>query len=313
MQGNRSVRYRKNALILMLLAITGISSLSACSSVSTPPAQVDVTSLTIKPTQITIGETTSITAQVVNSGGSIAIYNAVLTVDGTKADSKTVSLSPGSTETATFSLTEDKAGSYKIAVGDSSSVLTVNPKMVSKPTELKYDDGQANDYLGVDKPCTGYLVDFVPSSIPFTINLVRIYGLIYGGHGFIINDIDVQIWDKDKKVVYSTTVDKGAFPLLAYLPSDIEKQGGWADIHIPDIKVDGSFYIHVYTGVTTGQGFRMGADDKLNTHSDLTIRDTAGTDSLAPTRPYSKARWFGDKSRVNWMVRVSGTEWISEQ
>jgi hypothetical protein len=213
----------------------------------------------------------------------------------------------------TFSLSENKAGSYKIAVGDSSSILTVNPKKVSKPTELKYDDGQANDYLGVDKPCTGYLVEFVPPSIPFTIDTVRIFGLFYGGHGFIINDLDVQIWDKDKKVIYSTTADKSAFPLLAYIPSDIEKQGDWADVHIPDIKVDGSFYIHVYTGVTTGQGFRMGADDKLNTHSDVTIRDTGGTDNFAPTWPYSKARWFGDKSRVNWMVRVSGTEWITEQ
>ena len=289
MQGNRLVRYRKTALILMLLTITGISSLSACSSVSAPSAQFDVTSLTIKPTQITIGETTSITAQIANSGGGVGIYSAVLTVDGTKADSKTVSLSPGSTETVTFSLSENKAGSYKIAVGDSSSILTVNPKKVSKPTELKYDDGQANDYLGVDKPCTGYVVEFVPPSIPFTIDTVRIFGLFYGGHGFIINDIDVQIWDKDKKVIYSTTAD------------------------IPDIKVDGNFYVHVYTGVTTGQGFRMGADDKMNTHSDVTIRDAGGRDNLAPTWPYSKARWFGDKSRVNWMVRVSGTEWITEQ
>ena len=136
-----------------------------------------------------------------------------------------MSLSPGSTDTVTFALSEDKAGTYKIAVGDSSTILTVNPKMVSKPVEIKYDDGQANDYLGVDKPCTGYLISFEPPSIPFTIDTVRIFGLIYGGHGFIIKDIEVQIWDKDKKVVSSTMVDKGAFPLLAYIPTDIEKQG----------------------------------------------------------------------------------------
>ena len=307
------MRYKNITLILILLTITGLSSLAACSA-SAPPPQFDVTSLTIKPKQVMIGETAFITSEIANSGGSAGIYNAVLTVDGSKVESKAVSLAQGSTETVTFSLSKDKAGTYKIAVGDSSSSFTVNPKMVSEPIELKYDDGQANDYLGVDKPCTGYLIDFVPPSIPFTINTVRIFGLIYGGHGFIINDIDMQIWDKDKKVIYKTTVDKGSYPLLAYLPSDIEKQGGWADIHIPDVKVEGNFYIHVYTGTSTGQGFRMGADDNgQNTHSDVTVRDTGGVDNLASSWPYPKSRWFGDKSRVNWMVRVSGTAWITEQ
>ena len=55
----------------------------------------------------------------------------------------------------------------------------------------------------------------------------------------------------------------------------------------------------------------MGADDKMNnTHSDLTIRDNGG-DSIATIWPYASSKWFGDKSRVNWMVRVSGTAWIT--
>lgn len=307
------MRCKKRTLISVLIALTGTSALAACSA-SAPPAQFDVTSLTIKPKQVMIGETVTITALVENSGGSVGMYNAVLTVDGSKTNSKAVSLAPGSTETVTFSLSQDKAGTYNIAVGDSSSILTVNPKMVSTPTELKYDDGNANDFLGIDKPCTGYAVDFVPPSIPFTINSVRIYGLIYGGHGFIINDIGVQIWNKDKKVIYSTTIDKDAYPLLAYLPADIEKQGGWADIHIPDVEVNSNFYIHVYTGTTTGQGFRMGTDDSVpNSHSDVTIRDTGGVDNLASVWPYPRGRWFSDKKRVNWMVRVSGTSWITEQ
>jgi hypothetical protein len=307
------VRYKNLTLILILLTITVISSLAACSS-PPPPPQFDVTSLTIKPKQVLIGDTATITAEIANTGGSAGIYNAILTVDGSRVSSKAISLAQGSTDTVTFSLSKDKAGAYKIAVGDSSSIFTVNPKMASKPSELKYDDGFATDYLGVDKPCTGYLIDFVPPSSPFTINTVRIYGLIYGGHGFIINDIDVQIWDKDKNVIYKTTIDKDSYPLLAYLPADIEKQGGWAEIHIPDVKVDGNFYIHAYTGITTGQGFRMGADDSgQNAHSDVTVRDAGGVDNPAATWPYLKSRWFGDKSRVNWMVRVSGTSWITEQ
>jgi hypothetical protein len=307
------VKYKNTALVIISGVLTWIAFVSGCSA-ALPPAQFDVTSLTIKPKQVTIGEPASIIVQVGNSGGSTGIYSATLSVNGTKVDSKTVSLSPGATDTVTFALSEDKAGTYNITVGGSNLILTVNPKMVSKPVEVGYDDGQANDYLGVDKPCTGYLISYDPPSIPFTIDTVRIFGLIYGGHGFMIKDIEVQIWDKDKKVVGSAIADKGAFPLLAYLPSDIEKQGAWANVRIPDTKVTGPFYVHVYTGVTTGQGFRMGADDEMgNTHSDVTIRDSGGSDSVASSWPYPSSRWFGDKSRVNWMVRASGTAWITEQ
>jgi hypothetical protein len=307
------VKYKTTALLLILLTISVISSLAACSA-PVPPAQFDVTSLTIKPKQVMLGETATITALITNSGGSAGIYNVVMTVDGSKVNSKAISLDPGSAETVTFSLSKDKSGTYKIMIGDSSSSLTVNPKMALKPTDLKYDDGNANDYLSLDKPCTGYAVNFAPTSIPFTINTVRVYGLIYGGHGFQIKDIELLLCDENNKTLYSTLIDKDEFPLLAYLPEHMENRGGWADVAIPDIKVNGNFYVHVYTDITTGQGFRMGADDSvLNTHSDVTVRDTGGVDNLVSPWPYPKARWFGDKSRVNWMVRVSGTSWITEQ
>ncbi|MBN1376122.1 MAG: hypothetical protein JXA01_08215 [Dehalococcoidia bacterium] len=307
------MKRRDTLFVVLILSIVIIASISACSE-PVAPAIFDVTSLTVKPNEVTIGDTSNVTAKISNSGGGVGIYNAVLTVDGSKVNTKALTIAPGATETVTFSLSKSKAGTYKITVGNRVANLTVNPKLSSQPIGIKYDDGLANDYLTVDKPSTGYLVSFDPPSNPFTINSVSVFGFIYGGHGFMINDIDLQIWDKDKEPVYSTKIDKDEFPLLSYIPSNLEKQGAWANVPIPDIEVNGSFYIHIYTGITTGQGFRMGTDDQLNSiHSDITVRSNEGKDDISPKWNYPIARWYGDKSRVNWMVRVSGLGWITEE
>jgi hypothetical protein len=307
------MKYGKFALVLMLIGVLGIIATTACSA-PVPPAQFEVAPLNIQPRQVLIGETFKVSTEITNSGGTPGFYSAVLSVDGEKVNSKTVSVSQGSTEMVSFLSSLDKAGTYKIAIGDSSVKYTVNPKMSSQPIELKYDDGNVADYLAVDKPCTGYLISYDSPSNPFTINAVKLFGLIYGGHGFMIKDVILEIWGKDKKVIYKTEVDTTAFNLLAYLPSDLEKQGAWATVSIPDIKLDGTFYVHVFSGTTTGQGFRMGADDRpKNTHSEITIRDSNGNDSIATTWNYPVSRWFGDKSRVTWMIRVSGIEWKTEE
>ena len=303
---------RKKTYLFAAMLISVVFSTFSCSKPAVP-AQFDISAFIVQPQQATIGDTISASVQVTNSGASDGIYETVLTIDGKRADSKAVSLSPGASNTVSFSIPANKAGTFKVGIGDLASTVTVNAKRASKPTELKYDDGTARDFLSVDKPCTGYIISYTPPGGQFTIDTVRIYGLIYGGHGFIIPDIELRVMDKDKKVLYSGAVDKSEFPLLAYLPTDIEKQGGWVDVDIPDTTVNGTFYIQVYTGVSTGQGFRMGADDSVkNTHSDVTVRNSAGIDNVSLTWPYPISSWFGDKSNVNWMIRVSGWEWTTE-
>ena len=307
------MKYGKFVLVPVLIATLGIIAATACSA-PVPPAQFDVSSLNVQPKQVLIGETFKVSAEITNTGGTPGFYNAVLIVDGEKVNSKTISVSQGSTEMVTFLSSRDKAGTYKIAIGNSSISYTVNPKMSSQSIELKYDDGKVDDYLALDKPITGYLIRYDPPTNPFTINSVKIFGLIYGGHGFMIRDVILEIWDEAKTVIYETEVDTSAFKLLAYLPSDLENQGAWATVSIPEIKVEDTFYINVFTGTTTGQGFRIGVDDIVNSkYSDMTIRDGNGKNSVSTTWNYPVSRWFGDKSRVSWMIRVSGIEWKTEE
>jgi hypothetical protein len=304
---------KKIVILTLLLGVITAGALPGCQPPAVP-AKFEVSSLQIKPNQITTGGTSTVTAVVTNVGGTSGIYTVVLSVDTVRTDSKSVNLNPGASQTVNFSLSKATAGTFQVEVGDASGTLTVKPKLVAKPAELKYDGGFAKDYLGLDKPATGYLVSFAPPSTQFVINNIRMMGFVYGGKGVMIRDIDVQVWDNNMKLLHSEVLDVKKFPQLSFLLSnDLESKGGWVDLYVPDIKVDGNFYVHIYTGVTTGQGFRMGVDSSVvNTHSDITIRDEKGLDVPVAIWPYPAAKWYGDKSKVNWMVRVSGNAMMPE-
>jgi hypothetical protein len=301
----------KKMLVAGLLLL--ITAQTACAS-SAPSAQFEVTSLDIKPSEVTVGETVKISARVTNTGGTGGVYYATPSVDGEKIGTKDINMDAGSNQTITFSLSKDKAGSYEIAVGKRTAILTVTSKLIARPVEIGYDDGVAKDYLSLVKPATGYLVGFASPPDPFTVNKVRLLGLVYGSPGFHITDSDLQIWDKDKKVLYTTPFTGDGFPLVTRLGDNTGATASWVDIDVPNIKVAGDFYVHIYTGIPAGQGFRLGADGNvINTHSDVTVRGENGVDNLAPEWPYTPVYWFGDKSRVNWMVRVFGNAMVPQE
>jgi hypothetical protein len=297
---------------LLLLLITIIVQV-ACAS-SAPSAQFEITSLDIKPAEVTVGETANISARVTNTGRAGGTYYATFYVDGEKISTKDINLEPGSTQTVTFSLSKDKAGAYEIGIGKRSATLTVTAKRVAKPMEIGYDNGAVKDYLSLVKPATGYSVGFVSPPDPFTISRVRVFGMVYGSSGFHIADSDLQIWDKNKKVLYTTAFPGDSFPLIIRLGDNTGAAGAWADIEIPNIEVEGDFYVHIYTGIPAGQGFRMGAvGNVINTHSNVTVRGDNGADDFAPNWPYTPVYWYGDKSRVNWMVRVAGNAMVPQE
>jgi hypothetical protein len=302
------------ARLLVLVMITTIALSIACNSPASSSAQFEINSLDITPKEVAVGDKVSISARIINTGNAGGLYSVALTVDGKKVDTKAINLDPGSAQTVTFSLIKNEAGTYKIGIGEKSATLTVKSKLVAEQIELAYDNGIAKDCLSLVKPCTGYSVSFVSPPDPFTVNKVRVFGLVYGSPGFHIGDSELQIWDKDKKVLYTTSFPGEKFPLRTRLGDNIDSTGAWADIDIPDVKVDGNFYVHIYTGVPAGQGFRMGAGGTtINTHSDVTVRGDNGADNFATNWPYSTAPWFGDKSRVNWMVRILGNAMVPQE
>lgn len=283
----------------LAIVVVALISITGCASA---PAAFELVSLDIIPAVVTAGEAVTVTAQVKNVGGSQGVYAATLTVDGAKVESKDISVAAGVVGKQAFSLTKDKAGTYSVSVGGKSSTFEVKPKMVAKEVELKYDDGSARDSISAYVPYLGgHIVDFSPPVSPFTIKKIRIAGVIFPSALKAIEGkkFDVEIWDKDQKVLYSVT-----YPYTKFIVGATT----WVDFEVPDIKVNDNFYAHIYTD-SPFPGLHIGADDSvINKHSETTIRTTGGAASILAKWPYDSIwGWFGDKSKVNWMIRVVGT------
>lgn len=163
--------------------------------------------------------------------------------------------------------------------------------------ELKYDDGQSEIRLSAG-PSGGYLVEFSPLAIPFTITNVRMFGVL-AGSDWQVKNFEVEIWDKDYQVLHSAIYPVTEFPVGT---------PNWVEVEVPNIRVTDKFYVHIYTGTGRGQGIHIGADDSVvNEHSDLAIRTAEGVTKIRSDWPYPSGFWWSDKSKVNWMIRVVGT------
>jgi hypothetical protein len=303
---------KKGFCVSVLLLATVLILPPACKAPAAP-AQFEVTSFNISPPEITAGETASITTQVKNIGGSEGTYTAVLTVDGAQAETKNVTVTPGATETVTFSLVKDKAGTYQVAIGELRSSLTVKPKLVAKEVELKYDNDKPYEYLvSVDG---GWLVDFLPPVTPFTIQKIR----LFGSRGSQERTFELEIWDKDHKVLFKEVYPPSKFPIGESAPGNEKLAAGatWVELEVPNIEVADRFYVHIWNGSSFG-GTHLGADSSVkNEHSAITIRTTGITKEVESWGQsnfclcWTFLNW--SKPKVNWMIRVLGTAMVPEE
>ncbi len=262
---------------------------------SPKPAAFKVASLDIKPPEVMAGETVNISVVVENTGGTEGTYVVVLTVDGVNAEMKEVAITPGSSKLVDFSISRDIPGTYEIDIEGLSSTLNVKEKLIVKEIEIKYDDGSAENRMFFGEGY-GHLISFSPPAAPFTVKNIKIYGAIFGS-GWEDKNFEVEIWNKDCEVLYSA-----AHPVrLFYVPP---KGSKWLEVEVPDIKVAGEFYVHIYTY----GGIVLGADNSVpNLHSSSTVRTGGSAAEISTTWPIDSEQWYGDASKVNWMIRAVGT------
>ena len=116
--------------------------------------------------------------------------------------------------------------------------------------------------------------------------------------------IKLRGWDKNQKVLHSATYPYTKFPVAA----------AWVEFDVPNVEVNDRFYAHIYTD-SPWPGLHIGADDSItNEHSNTTIRTTEGVTRILELWPYRRDwGWFGDKSKVNWMIRVVGTIMVPQE
>jgi len=177
------------------------------------------------------------------------------------------------------------------------------PTIVPTEMELKYDDGTSEAVISSDRG--GYLITFSPPFTPFTINKIRMCGIIFGS-GWEDTKFEVQIWDKEQNVLYSARHPFMLFPSVMS-EENLRETPKWVEVSVPDIEVKADFSIHLYTGMGKQEGLQLGADNSIrNRHSYLTTRAPEGTYEIRDDWAYLQGMWFADKNKVNWMIRVIG-------
>jgi len=94
------------------------------------PAVFIVSSLGISPSEVAPSEEVNTSVLVANTGGESGSYTVVLKIDGVKESEKRVTVAAGDSQTVSFSVTREEAGSYTITVDGLSSSFAVVPVVV---------------------------------------------------------------------------------------------------------------------------------------------------------------------------------------
>ena len=246
------------------------------------PAMFEVSSLDVTPPEAAAGEVVNVTAQVTNSSYTDGTYTAILTVHGVGVERKDIAVAAGASEVVTFELAEDTPGTYQIGLGGLTSTL-----VVIEEVELKYDDGTSDGSWAIGGKGRGHVVHFSPAVAPFTINQVKIYGSLYGAQYEKLL-AQIEVWDEDFNILYSCLE-----PHTNFSP-----EPGWVGIAVPDIIIDGDFYIFVCTSSPKEGGVQIHYDSSgINMHSEV-------------TEARKIADWYLEipKDEINWMIRVEGSQ-----
>ena len=112
--------------------IVTVDSLSGTFRVKAPPpppparpAAFVSSDLSITPAEVAIGETVTISILVTNTGDLEGTYQATLKIDNVVVDTKEVTLAGGDSETVTFTVSKDVAGTYTVTVDSLSGKFNV--------------------------------------------------------------------------------------------------------------------------------------------------------------------------------------------
>ena len=238
------------ALLLILLgSVAGCAAKPEADQPSPPasteqpakqPAQFEVIALKVKPSTTVVGYPATVTATVVNKGEVTGAYTASLLVDGQEVEKKVVSVAPGSKGSVSFQVARQSTGCYNLRVGELATTLDVCDWT---PQTIQYDSGLTEGGTAIHSKSWGHVVHFTPPGKPFKIQKVSMCGAV-GIYGFQnIRELGertftVRIWDWHRtKLLWSADLP---WSLFSGMPE-------WREISVPDVIVDGDFFVEVVT------------------------------------------------------------------
>ncbi len=96
----------------------------------TRPATFTTSALTVTPAEVNVGETVTISTLVTNTGDLSGSYIVVLKVSNVIETSESVFLAGGASQTVTFTISRDIAGTYTVTVDGLAGAFTVKKALV---------------------------------------------------------------------------------------------------------------------------------------------------------------------------------------
>jgi competence protein ComEC len=97
------------------------------------PAKFTLRDLSISPNEVKAGEPVTITATVTNSGDSSGNYIAILKINGSQIETKSVSLNAGESQSVSFTIVNELIGNYTVELGSLSSTFTITKVVTPEP------------------------------------------------------------------------------------------------------------------------------------------------------------------------------------
>ncbi|MFP8890785.1 CARDB domain-containing protein [Natrialbaceae archaeon A-CW2] len=116
------------------------------------PAAFELSELALEPSEIEVGEETTVSATVTNVGDETGSYEVKLLVDGEEVDNESVSLAGGSSETVVFDAALYHPGTVPISLDDESvgTVTVTEVESGSDDDADEADSGADDDSSGTD-------------------------------------------------------------------------------------------------------------------------------------------------------------------
>lgn len=237
------------SLVFLLFATVAACSQPPATTENQPasqkPAEFEVGPITFEPFTVMVGDLFTATATVKNVGDIAGTYTATLSIDGQEVDSKAIPVDPGGSQQTSFQVSKTIAGKYQIAIGNSSTVLTVYNW---NSYTIQYDGADGSTVGAYVDGEQGHIINFSPPNRAFKIQKIRIFGTTkIKTTSELDNHITVRIWDKDG----NNQLWSQDFPWRLFLGES------WQEIKVPDVRVNDDFLVEVVTH-STAQGDPIG-------------------------------------------------------
>ena len=104
-----------------------VESEKQCAPPPPEPARFDVSNLSISPREAKVGESVAISVDIANLGSSSGSYTAILKINSSQVETRTVTLNTGQSQVVSFTVAKESSGTYTVELDGLAGTFTVSP------------------------------------------------------------------------------------------------------------------------------------------------------------------------------------------